>query len=137
MSYDRFMFNRAQRPQHRFMAWMAIFAILLQTLIPALHHPASMAMMDMPGMDGANGLCVAPGSTSPAPGAPNKAPAHQIPPCALCQAVHAIGGFAPPPAPVVIATTTVPTVFIAVLTEFTPAQPAHSSQQPRAPPSFA
>ena len=82
-------------------------------------------------------LCLAPGSTPVAPGGEDKAPHHHLPACAICQAVHAIGGFASPSAvmPVVLATYT-----IAALPYFNPARPRqrqNSHQQPRGPPTFA
>ena len=114
-----------------------MFAILLQALLPAVHHPAGMALAGIDGdkiagLDIAQYLCLASGNTTP--NEHDKAPAHHIPPCALCLAVHAIGGFAPPVAPV-----------IAVCREFGIVAPTTTAlvplqqrptprQQPRAPP---
>jgi hypothetical protein len=124
---------RATRPA----AWLAAFAILLQALLPALHHPASMALAGIggdkiAGLDIAQYLCLAPGGTTP--DEHDKAPAHHIPPCALCSAVHAIGGFAPPIAPVIAVSreygVVVPTATALALPQ---QRPTHR-QQARAPP---
>jgi hypothetical protein len=115
-------------------AWLAVFALFLQTLIPAGHHPAGMALAATLGIDGPSNLCLAPGSAPVAPSDRDKAPHHQMPACAICQAVHAIGGFAPPAAPVVVlvrkATVSRPTFQRVQLAQ----QPVGEFAQPRAPP---
>ena len=121
-------------------AWIAIFALLLQALLPAFHHPAGMALAGALGgasdrtvaaLESGN-LCLAPGST--APDDPGKAPAHHMPACALCAAMHVIGGFAPPATPVLALSprsgTIVPPYSAIVLAR----RLQHARQQPRAPP---
>jgi hypothetical protein len=80
-------------------AWLAIFALLLQSIIPALHHPATMALGtpgEMVSLDGGKNLCLAPGSAPAKPADQEKGShQHHMPACAICQAVHAIGGFGP------------------------------------------
>jgi hypothetical protein len=70
--------------------WLALLALWLQALLPAIHHPGSMFM---PGMSGK--LCLAGGS---APAAPqDKAPDHKLPPCPICQSLQILAaGFVPP-----------------------------------------
>jgi hypothetical protein len=115
-------------------AWLAVFALLLQSFIPAFHHPATMALAGTLSLGDAKNLCVAPGSAPVEPGDQDKTPHHHLPACAICQAVHAIGGFAPPaPALLVVARdfgTLIPTAPTFVL----PFQRPTLRQQPRAPP---
>ncbi len=108
--------------------------MLLQALIPALHHPASMAMADVLTGTGAKNLCLAPSGTPATPGTPDKAPHHSLPGCAICQAVHAIGGFTPPAAPAIAANACADAGFDTVTPAAPPLRPARASQQPRAPP---
>jgi hypothetical protein len=124
------MFGRRRHKALKRASWLALFAILFQALLPLAHHPAAMAAPA--GFDSAHNLCLAPGSTAPSD--PAKAPAHHMPDCALCAAMHAIGGFVPPMAPAiavsrdyVIATP----VFALILL---PRQSSRPRQQPRAPP---
>jgi hypothetical protein len=125
---------RALRPA----AWAAVFAILLQALLPAVHHPAGMALAGtgddkIAGLDVGQYLCIAPGSTTPA--GPEKAPVHHVQPCALCLAVHAIGGFAPPSGPAVIVPYGPGIIIRTAVALIPPPLPRTSSkQQPRAPP---
>jgi hypothetical protein len=114
-----------------------VIAILLQALLPAIHHPAGMALAGVgekiAGLDVGQYLCVAPGSI--APGEPGKAPVHRVQPCALCLAVHAIGGFAPPSGPVIIVPQDHDVVVRTAVAVIPPPLPRSSSkQQPRAPP---
>jgi hypothetical protein len=95
------MTNQRKYRIHRRAAWLAVFALLLQSFIPVFHHPASMAFAGTLSPDVAKHLCLAPGSAPVAPSDQDKVPHHQIPACAICQAMHAIGGFAPPAAPAV------------------------------------
>jgi hypothetical protein len=110
-------------------SWLAIFAIVLQAILPALHHPA----MAVPaGFDGARNLCVAPGSTAPAD--PAKVPGHHIPGCAICATMHAIGGFVPPTAPAIAISREFGAAMPASALIFLPRQWLRVRQQPRAPP---
>jgi hypothetical protein len=113
-----------------------MLAIWLQALLPAVHHPAGMALAGGLGAIDQRNLCHAPGPVSP--DEPGKAPAHSMPACALCQAVHAIGGFAPPQAIALAPVTAyqeialVPPASQAVIAAW-----RHRLQQPRAPPVLA
>ena len=110
-------------------SWLAIFAILLQVILPPLHDAAMAAPI---GPDTAHSLCLAPGSTGPA--APAKAPAHPSPGCAVCFAMQSIGGFAPPSAPVVFRSDDFGVATPASALIFLPRQWLHDHQQARAPP---
>jgi Protein of unknown function (DUF2946) len=123
--------NRGTRPA----VWLAVFAILLQALLPGLHHPAGMALAGdrIAGLDIAQYLCVAPGGTTPDD--PGKAPAHHhVPPCALCSSMHAIGGFAPPDALVIAVSRDYGIVVPTAVTLALPRRQVDLPQQARAPP---
>jgi hypothetical protein len=115
-------------------AWLALLALWLQVLAPVIHDSA-MASSGAAGFDSAHHLCEAPVSQPADSGSPDTAPAHHLPACAaVCQAIHAAGGFAPPTAPALL----VPRVYGAA---YQPAFDApvsqrwsRTSQQPRAPP---
>jgi hypothetical protein len=115
-------------------AWLAVFAILLQTIVPALHHPAGMAFGGAPTLSYAEHLCVAPGSTPVAPTDPDKGAHHHLPACAICQAVHAIGGFASPDAPSIALAGEFGRFLPVARTELLFPQRAGDFAQPRGPP---
>ena len=117
-------------------AWVAVFAMLLQPLIPALHHPAGMAIAGTLGLGTGKNLCLAPGSEPVGPAAPDKAPHHQ-PECAICQAIHAVGGFAPPDAPAIALPQSIAADFNPAVATTVLVRLPYPSQQPRAPPFFA
>jgi hypothetical protein len=123
------MFLRHRHKAFRRASWLAVFAILLQAILPAIHHPAMAAPV---GADLARSLCLAPGSTTPAD--PAKSPAHHLPGCAICMAAHAIGGFVPPTAPVIAIGRDHGFAVPASALIFLPRQWLHIRQQPRAPP---
>jgi len=134
------MIRRRNSKALRRASWLAIFAVLLQALLPALHHPASMVLGGLAGgkiagFDISQNLCADPGGTAPA--APDKAPANHIPPCAICLALHAIAG-APPPS---LLAMPIPGEYAQAVSVVRPviltAQANHVHQQPRAPPSLA
>ena len=110
---------------------MAVFAILLQSLIPVLHHPAGMALAAVLAPTDIHNLCLAPGS---APVAPDKAPARHPPACAICQAVHAVAGFAPPAAPALGSIDGYVIAFAGGEPASQALRPPSGNQQPRAPP---
>lgn len=113
-----------------------MLAIWLQALLPAVHHPAGMALAGGPSAIDQRNICHTPTPTSP--DEPGKAPAHGLPPCALCQAVHAIGGFAPPQAAAPASVITFESVvFVAPADRSTVLRWLRNCQQPRAPPVFA
>jgi hypothetical protein len=114
-------------------AWLALLAVWLQAVIPAVHHPAGMALAGGFSAVYQSNLCHAPAPA--APGDPGKGPAQTMPACALCQALHAIGGFAPPS--VVTAATFRVFESIAFAAADNPAAAGRrlrDRQQPRAPP---
>ena len=128
---------RARHRRHRRTARLAVIAMLLQVLIPALHHPASMAMAEMLVPGGAANLCLASTGALVQPGMPDKVPVRHLPTCAICQAVHAIGGFQPPSAPALVASDFAPVDFSPPAPMSAPVRPMLSDQQPRAPPALA
>ena len=85
---------------HRRAAWLALVALFLQVVVPALHHPASAAA---PIGAIAAAFCVAPGSQAPAPSDTDKSPAHGKQACAICQTLHMLGGGFVPPVGVALA----------------------------------
>ncbi len=91
---------RRRHKLSRVAVWLALLAVLVQALLPAFHHPAGMALAGEVTPTASHNMCLAPGGAPPEPG---KSPAHHMPPCPICQAVHAIGGFAPPTPPPVSA----------------------------------
>ncbi len=104
--------------------------------MPALHHPAGMAMA-VPGFGDAANMCLAPVTArgDHHPGDHDNGPAHQMPTCAICQAVHAIGGFAPPSAAAaLLIRADVQIGFDAVQAASIPKPPVRGNAQPRAPP---
>ncbi len=112
-------------------AWSVLLALWLQALLPLAHHPADMAMAGTTDLVVAHNLCLAPNSTPPDPG---KSPAHHMPPCPICQAVHAIGGFAPTaPVAVVAPRAFAQIVLVAPVLQAPPAL-SHVRPQPRGPP---
>jgi hypothetical protein len=117
-------------------AWIAIFAILLQALLPLVHHPAGMAMADTLPIGSAKNVCIAPGSAPVLPDKPTKTQ-HNPPLCEICQAIHAVGGFPPPAAPVLHIISTVEAIVVPSPSAFAALPAAFAPQQPRAPPVFA
>jgi hypothetical protein len=118
----------------RWAAGLAALAILLQSLIPLLHHPAGMALAGTTGFGGGRNLCLAPGSVPAPADLPDKSPAHHIPACALCQAVHAIGGFAPPAATSLTIAPRYATIVAPHRRDPAPARLCVAQQRARAPP---
>ena len=84
---------RSRHSGFRLSAWIAIWAIWVQALLPIAHHPASMALGQYLA-DSEQNLCLS-GAGSPI-SPDDKGPAHKLPTCPICQAAHAIGGFVPP-----------------------------------------
>jgi hypothetical protein len=87
------MMARSRHGKFRLSAWIAIWAIWVQALLPIAHHPASLALGQYLS-DTEHNLCLG-GAGSPA-SPDDKGPAHKLPTCPICQAAHAIGGFVPP-----------------------------------------
>jgi hypothetical protein len=125
------------RGSNRRAAWLAALALLAQALLPALHHPGGMALAGTPSLVDARHLCLAPGSAPVSPADTDKSPAHHQPACPICQAVHAIGGFAPPAAPTITGQIAAPASFSPVEPASPALRPTFNRQQPRAPPSLA
>ena len=119
-------------------AWLAVFAILLQALLPVMRMPADMARAELggdfvAGFDVARSLCHAPGDTSPDDHDQTPIDHHQC--CDFCLAVHAIGGFAPPSAPEIAVSREYGIVVPADTPLLLPQQRSIlRRQQPRAPP---
>jgi hypothetical protein len=83
-----------QRWRMRAGLWFAALALLLQTVLPAV-HTAPAPGWDRAAFEGAHTLCLAPGAVPPAEH--DKAPAHKLPPCPICQTFQMLGaGYAPP-----------------------------------------
>jgi hypothetical protein len=118
-------------------AWLAVFAILLQVLLPAAKSPA-MAHADrgsdtIAGFVIAQNLCHAPGDTAPDDQGQLPVDHHQC--CAYCLAVNAVGSFAPPSGPIIAVDRHAETVVHTEVALTPPPLPRSSSkQQPRAPP---
>jgi hypothetical protein len=128
--------HRHRKP-NRLAAWLAAFALLLQALLPALHHPGGMALAGTLALGDAHHLCLAPGGGPVTPGDPGKAPGHHQQDCPICQAMHAIGGFAPPAA-LVLAHDAIAAPSVAITEPASPvSRRSFRPQQPRAPPSLA
>jgi hypothetical protein len=131
MSVDR------HRQPNRRAAWLAAFALLLQALLPGLHHPGGMALAGTLALGDAPHLCLAPISAPVSPGDRDTAPGHHQPDCPICQAMHAIGGFAPPAA-LVLAHVAIAARSVAITEPASPvSRRSFRPQQPRAPPSLA
>jgi hypothetical protein len=129
------MLNRRHR-LFRPASWLAAVAILLQTLVPAVHHGGGMARAATPAFGDAKTMCLAPGST--APDEPKQTPGHTTADCTMCcQALHAFGGFVPPSSPALIVRQDEIAAFMAPAPEPAPRLHARIGQQPRAPPARA
>jgi hypothetical protein len=95
-----------------------------------------MAMAGGLSLDATKNICIAavtpPGTTTP--GDHDKSPTPKSSDCALCQAIHAIGGFVPPVAPV-LAAASIGDVAPIIPTGFSvPLRRSYDAAQPRAPP---
>ena len=90
------MFRRRKHSAFRRASWLALVAILFQVLLPVLHHPAAAMLGSQRDMAGAGNLCLAPIGNPTAPTDSDKAPAHKLPPCPICQTFQMLGaGFVP------------------------------------------
>jgi hypothetical protein len=95
--------NALRTADRRLAAWLCAFALLVPTWLPLLHHPASFVLQDSgraAASTSAPGetvvICAAAGlivRTLPGSG---KAPVRPLPPCPICQGLHALGWFMPP-----------------------------------------
>ena len=110
-------------------SWLAIFAILLQAIVPPVHH---LAMAGTAGRDGAHALCLAPGSV--APQNPGKAPARHIASCDVCAALTVAGGFVPHTATLTTVSRDYGVVVPSSRLIFLVRRWSHVRQQSRAPP---
>jgi hypothetical protein len=126
------IWNRSKNATKR-ASWLAIVAVLLQAILPAIHDASAMAAPS--GFDIAHNLCLAPGST--APGNPDKARHHHLPACALCSAMHIMGGFVPPSVPAIPVRCDFANVQAFAPLVFEARQGLRVRQQPRAPPILA
>jgi Protein of unknown function (DUF2946) len=123
--------NRRTRPA----AWLAVFAILLQALLPVVQAPTGLAGPggeSIAGLNIAAHLCHAPGDTAPDDHGP--APVDHQQCCDFCLAVHAVGGFTPPSAPEIAVRREYGIVSPVETSLVLPRRQAGSTQQARAPP---
>ncbi|MDR3448260.1 MAG: DUF2946 family protein [Alphaproteobacteria bacterium] len=119
---------------YRFVAYVALLAMLVPMGTMLVHHPAvasaPMPMaMSMPGCD----MGMQEGTQDKT--APAKAPAHKMPSCPICQSLHLLGGGFVPPDNIIVSAA-VPARGDFVVHErvfFIHAAPA-SQGRPRAPP---
>jgi hypothetical protein len=116
-------------------AWVAAFAMMFQALMPVLHHPAGMAIAGALSPDATKNICIAAAPGTITPGDHDKSPAPASRDCALCQAIHAIGGFVPPVAPVIAAAPTRDVSPIIPTAISVPLRRSYAAAQPRAPPT--
>jgi hypothetical protein len=123
----------------RRIAWLALLAAWLQVLAPVMHDAAMAATMSVGAgpsdFDPAHHLCLSPGAHPVDPGGPAKAPAHPLPACALCQAVHAANGFVPPATPAVGLARVAIAVYLPTFDASVSPRWSRTRQQPRAPPA--
>ncbi len=118
-------------------AWLAVLALVFQSLVPLLHHPARVSTGDGLLRDllvlctPAGMVKAAPGDASGTPIAPGK-----VPHCPACF-VHQLAGL-PPPAVLLVAPR-VPAIRLATAapTDDAPLSPTYSPVLPRAPPAHA
>jgi hypothetical protein len=94
-----------RRALHCRSAWLGIFAVLFQALLPLGHHPAT--MFAPTGGETADFerafaeamvLCTPAGPVHSGVPFDNHAPAHHpnLPPCPICLSMHTMGGLVPP-----------------------------------------
>jgi hypothetical protein len=118
-------------------AWLAVFALVLQSLVPWLHHPGRVAAGDGLLRD-LMVLCVAGDVADSTPGDSKDAPATpaKVPHCPGCFVRELAGS--PPPIPPAL-TPQAPAVRVASVeaTDRAPASPSYPPQLPRAPPAYA
>jgi hypothetical protein len=125
--------TRATRPA----AWLAVFAILLQALLPVTPAsagiaPAGLGGDTIAGLDIAGHLCHAPGDTAPDDRAP--APLDHQQCCDFCLSVHGVGGFTPPTAPALAVSRDYGLVVTTETALVLPRRQVNAPQQARAPP---
>jgi hypothetical protein len=83
-----------RRSSARVGLWLALAALLLQVVLPAVHYAGGVAP-DRVAFETAHSLCLAPGAVPPTQ--PDKAPVHKSLPCPICQTFQLLGaGFIPP-----------------------------------------
>jgi hypothetical protein len=114
-------------------AWLALFALLLQTLVPLVHQPAAMASAAGQVIRICSSLARGAGESSDA----DKSATHKLPSCPVCQSLKLLaGGFVTP----------VPVAFFADAERLADYAPHHAAititpwrisvAQPRAPPTL-
>ncbi len=113
--------------------WLALAALLLQVILPAVHYAGGVAL-DRVAFETAHSLCLAPGATPPAQ--PDKAPAHKPPPCPICQTFQLVGaGFVPPSAVAVPRPRQAQSIAHYAFTSLVRRHPSRCNAQARAPPT--
>jgi hypothetical protein len=82
-----------QRGIFRRTAWIAVWALVLQMLLPLIHHPAAAKAGPPDGLR----ICAVMGLMPTGKAEPSKTPVSKIPSCPICQTLHMLnGGFVPP-----------------------------------------
>ena len=111
---------------------LAVMAMLLQILVPLIHHPVLASNVN-------EGIshCGMQGGMPPVPAHTGKTPASKIPSCPICQSLHLLnGGFAPPNTVKLVTSDPVRQVYQLPLLSFVPRRILITGQA-RAPPVFA
>lgn len=119
--------------RHRMAAWLAVIALLIQTLLPLVDGGLHAAQSTL--SDDALALASVAGPHGGPTAIQKPAPAHPVHECPICQFITALGNFAPPSATRIAAP--VPTPIVATASTTTPPRPASviGAAQPRAPPA--
>lgn len=117
-------------------SWLAVLALLLQTLLPLMHHPADAASVAQGVFGDAKSICLASGPGQDTPSDNDKSPTHHVPPCAICQALQTAGGSVPPTSFVLVELAVSEALFSAAADSATIPVRAATSSQPRAPPAL-
>ena len=90
------MIGRTQGPARSFAAWLGLHALLLQLLLPVLHHPVH--HLATPADLAGSSTAVADGGSAKHPGSDHSGDT-AMPDCPLCLAVQHAASFLPPTAP--------------------------------------
>ncbi len=123
MSFIRTRFPRLYRAT----AWVALLAMLVPMFVMLAHQPAM--------AQAAVHICGAEQSNT---GGHDKAPAHKLPACPVCQSLHLLGGGSVPPDAVAVAAVSfVAFAPVISVSDFVPASASTLLPPARAPPVSA
>lgn len=126
---------RHNKTRLRWGAWLALLALVLEALVPAVHRPAAAMAAQM--ADTAN-MCMAPIGPHGAPTDTDKLPARKSPPCPICQTLQMLsGGYLPPSAAGFLPDRAAHTVAHALPATSAPARRTAGGIQARGPPRMA